>query len=39
MNEYRIFTDSACDMSAEVLRLWGVKFCSLSFMFDGETRS
>ena len=39
MNEYRIFTDSACDMSAEVLRLWGVKFCSLSFMFDGESRS
>ena len=39
MNEYRIFTDSACDLSAEVLRLWGVKFCSLSFMFDGETRS
>lgn len=39
MNEYRIFTDSACDLSAEVLRLWGVKFCSLSFMFDGESRS
>lgn len=38
MNEYRIFTDSACDLSAEVLRLWGVKFCSLSFMFDGESR-
>ena len=39
MNEYIIYTDSACDLSAEVLRLWGVKFSSLSFMFDGETRS
>lgn len=38
MNEYRIFTDSACDLSAELLRLWGVKFCSLSFTFDGENR-
>ena len=38
MNEYKIFTDSACDLSAELLRLWGVKFCSLSFAFDGETR-
>lgn len=39
MNEYIIFTDSACDLSAELLRLWGVKFCSLSFTFDGESRS
>ena len=38
MNEYRIFTDSACDINAELLRLWGVKFCSLNFAFDGETR-
>lgn len=38
MNEYRIFTDSACDLSADLLRLWGVKFCSLNFTFDGETR-
>ena len=38
MNEYRIFTDSACDISAALLRLWGVKFCSLSFAFDGENR-
>lgn len=38
MNEYKIFTDSACDLSAEILRLWGVKFCSLSFSFDGENR-
>ena len=39
MNNYIIYTDSACDLSAEVLRLWGVKFCSLSFTFDGETHS
>ena len=39
MSNYTIFTDSACDLSAEVLRLWGVKFCSLSFTFDGESRS
>lgn len=39
MNEYRIFTDSACDLSADLLRLWGVKFCSLNFTFDGESRS
>lgn len=39
MNEYTIFTDSACDLSADVLRSWGVKFCSLSFTFDGESRA
>lgn len=39
MNEYTIFTDSACDLSADILRSWGVKFCSLSFIFDGESRS
>ena len=38
MNEYRIFTDSACDLSADVLRERHVKFCSLSFSFDGENR-
>ena len=38
MNEYIIFTDSACDLSAELLRLWHVKFCSLNFTFDGESR-
>ena len=36
MNEYIIFTDSACDLSTDVLRSWGVKFCSLTFSFDGE---
>lgn len=36
MNEYIIFTDSACDLSPEVLRQWNVDSCSLSFVFDGE---
>ena len=39
MNEYIIFTDSACDLSTDVLRSWGVKFCSLTFSFDGESRA
>lgn len=39
MNEYTIFTDSACDLSADILRSWGVKFCSLNFAFDNESRS
>lgn len=36
MNNYIICTDSACDLSAEVLKEWGVPFCCLSFRFDGE---
>lgn len=36
MNEYIIFTDSACDLSPEMLRQWNVDSCSLSFVFDGE---
>lgn len=39
MNEYTIFTDSGCDLSADVLHKWGVGSCSLSFTFDGETRT
>ncbi len=38
MNEYIIFTDSACDLSADVLRERHVKFSSLTFTFDGENR-
>jgi len=37
MNEYIIFTDSGCDLSAETLRKWDVRSCSLTFAFDGET--
>lgn len=36
MNEYIIFTDSACDLSPALLREWNVDSCSLSFVFDGE---
>ncbi len=37
MRYYTIFTDSACDTPAEVLKSWGVKTASLTFHFDGET--
>ncbi len=36
MNEYVIMTDSACDMSPELLAEWGVQFQSLTFRFDGS---
>lgn len=36
MNDYVIFTDSACDISAAVLESWGARFCSLQFKFDGD---
>lgn len=35
-NDYIIFTDSGCDMSAEQLREWGVPYRCLSFRFDGD---
>lgn len=34
MANYVIFTDSACDISQEMLKDWNVKSCSLSFRFD-----
>lgn len=36
MNEYILFTDSACDLSPELLQQWNVDSCALSFVFDGE---
>lgn len=36
MTDYTIFTDSACDMSPDILSEWGVKYRSLSFRFDGD---
>ena len=36
MSEYMIFTDSACDLSPNLLQQWGLDSCSLSFVFDGE---
>lgn len=35
-NDYIIFTDSGCDMSAEQLKEWGVPYRCLSFRFDGN---
>lgn len=36
MNDYVIYTDSACDVSPELLKQWGVHCSSLTFRFDGE---
>lgn len=36
MNDYVIYTDSACDVSPELLKKWGVHYSSLTFRFDGE---
>lgn len=38
MNDYVIYTDSACDVSTEVLNGWGVCSTPLTFRFDGEER-
>ncbi len=38
MNNYVIFTDSACDIKPELLKSWGVECIDLSFRFDGDTR-
>ncbi len=36
MNQYCIYTDSACDISAELLGAWNVKFVPLNFRFVGN---
>ncbi len=36
MASYRIFTDSACDITPNMLAEWGVSFCPLTFRFDGS---
>ncbi len=36
MNDYVIFTDSACDIPAEKLNEWGVKHCCLTLNFVGS---
>lgn len=38
MNEYVLFTDSACDIAKETLNDWKVQSLSLSLLFDGESR-
>lgn len=36
MSDYRIYTDSACDLSPKILEEWGVSCCSLTFRFEKE---
>lgn len=38
MNDYILYTDSACDVSSALLKQWGVRFSCLTFQFDGDTR-
>ena len=38
MNNYIIFTDSACDIDINTLKDWGIEYLELSFMFDGEDK-
>lgn len=38
MNDYIIYTDSACDIAADVLESWGVKVRSLTFRFNGDDK-
>lgn len=38
MRDYIIFADSACDISCDLLNEWGVKYCSLSLVFSGDTK-
>lgn len=38
MNQYVIFTDSACDIKPELLQEWGVPFADMTFTFEGEAR-
>lgn len=39
MSQYVIFTDSSCDISAELLKQWGVVCVDLSFHLDGESKT
>ena len=36
MSEYVVFTDSCCDVSAELLTQWGVVYANMTFSFEGE---
>ena len=38
MSDYIVYTDSACDISPEILDQWGVKYLSLTFRFEGDDR-
>lgn len=36
MKDYIIITDTACDVSSELLKKWGVEYINLTYRFDGE---
>ncbi|MBR5241926.1 MAG: DegV family protein, partial [Clostridia bacterium] len=38
MADYVIFTDSACDISKEILSSWGVKSTPLTFRLSGDDK-
>ncbi|MBP3308028.1 MAG: DegV family protein [Clostridia bacterium] len=38
MDNYVIYTDSACDVSPELLSEWGVSWSELTFRFNGEDK-
>lgn len=38
MNDFVIFTDSGCDISPEILSVWGIPHKGLNFRFDGEDK-
>ena len=38
MNHYQIITDTACDISPELLEQWNVQCADMTFHFDGDDR-
>ena len=38
MRDYVIFVDSACDISCDLLKEWGVRFCTLSLVLSGDNK-
>lgn len=38
MNNFVIFTDSACDINPSLLTEWGVNYINMTFRFDGEDK-
>ncbi|MGN0518470.1 MAG: DegV family protein [Acutalibacteraceae bacterium] len=38
MNNYVIFADSSCDIPQNLLKAWGIKYCAMTFKFDGEDK-
>ena len=38
MNDFVIYTDSACDIPPELLKEWGVPYSWPTYVFDGDAR-